>query len=556
MGCGGLSVGSTPALPLSFSPPHALAAAPSFGTPLREDTTYAFLVTSALKDDTGAPVNAARLAQLLLRDALETECDTDSLSPALLQDLHTDFAPLRTFLTGDPLSPEEIVAATVFTTGEFTSELQGIYEALSNGPKPALSGDWQTFTKELGESPDAGETGVESPYLRKEFQWNSSSMTAYHLFETSYTAPNFQHGSIPYNEGGGFVLEDGLPTVNAEESMRLVISIPELPQSGECYPTVLVGHGTGGDAYSFTNETAGRLAARGLASVGTDQPLHGSRNGGRQFNEDLATFNFSNPTAARSTFRQGAIDTFSLAKLLSDGLVIPASVSPTGSTLCLSGESMGFFGHSQGGLSGGIAAAFETRIKSWVFSGAGGGLSTTILKRKDIVDFEQLLGFLMQFEPEEVLTPLHPLLGVIQSVVDITDPVNYAPYWHTNNKYNSKRNILMTSGELDEQTPCETGAALALAARVPQIAPTSIPIIEYDMLGMLPQNSPVQGNLDGTHTSGFLQWQDSLSLPDNYSNHFLIFNRPEAIHASMHFLHSSATEIAPVIERDPRANVR
>jgi hypothetical protein len=79
-------------------------------------------------------------------------------------------------------------------------------------------------------------------------------------------SPRRQEGEVPYAEEGGRL---SVPTVVREESLRFVLAIPDEPlPAGRCWPIVEVAHGTGGDAYSFVGDgTAGRLAARGLASI-------------------------------------------------------------------------------------------------------------------------------------------------------------------------------------------------------------------------------------------------------------------------------------------------
>ena len=53
-------------------------------------------------------------------------------------------------------------------------------------------------------------------------------------------------------------------------------------------------------------------------------------------------------------------------------------------------------------------------------------------------------------------------------------------------------------------------------------------------------------------SAGFVQWDDDGLSAD----HFVIFNRPEAINASMRLLESWAFEPTPRLERDPSSNVR
>lgn len=304
------------------------------------------------------------------------------------------------------------------------------------------------------------------------------------------------------------------------------------------------------------NGSAGRLAGRGLAGISIDQPLHGPRGQGKNFDVQLASFNFTNARAARATFRQSAIDTFSLTRMLKNGIKIPSSVSPTGEEICFLKQSIGFFGHSQGGLSGAIAMAYENDIQSWVLSGTGGGLTITILERKDIANFQELMALVLQIDSDDILSELHPTMMIVQSAVDVADPITYAPHWIAQGTHSTKQNVLLTSGERDQQTPHRTAAALAVAARVPIVQPQEIDIPNYALLGMDPISAPVTGNIDAAYTAGFLQWPSTASPAKSHVNHFLVFNSPEAIHASMYFLQTNTTREYPIIERDTDANVR
>ncbi len=521
---------------------QTLAVAPAWGTPLRERTTYALLVTRAARAADGAPLVAPPLLRRLLGEEVSADCVVPPVRGSAWRTLDQAFAPLRRWL-GDDLDGEAIVAATVFTTQTVTAELAAVYAQLAATPAP-VAGDWQLLAA--------------PSYARREtFQWTSSATVDYWILEGRYASPNYQWGQLPYagpRDGGGFQSTGGAPAPSRTETLRFVLSVPvAAPVGGAgCHPLVEVAHGTGGDAYSFTRDgTAGRLAARGLAGIGIDQPLHGPRGEGGAFNVELMTFNPINPAAARAIFRQSAIDTFALTRMLSAGLRVPAAQSPTGSELCFA-AAPSFFGHSQGGLSGALAAAFATEIDAWVLSGAGGGLAMTLTQRKDLLDFEAFLALLLYLEPtDEPLSELHPAVGLIQTLMDVTDPINYAPHWLTGA---GPKSVLMTSGEHDAATPYLTASALAVAGRVPVVEPVAIPIPAYAWIDLPPVAAPVSGNA-GEGTAGFLQWTSVYNRPD-YDSHFVIFHRPEAIHASMRFLESAALTGTPVIERQPSIDVR
>lgn len=525
-----------------YVPANTLSVGPAWGFPLRESTTWALLVTDALRGADGLPARPGPLVRYLLRD--DAASGPASLPAELRAELHASWAPVRALLHEEGFDTSRVVVGTVFTTQDATGELRAVKARLDAAAAPALqNGAWQT--------PRNAEAG--SLVLPRQFEWAPGERVLYSVMEGRLTGQNFQEGEVPYaDEGGRLSVTDGVATAVREESLRFVLAIPDAALApGACFPIVEVAHGTGGNAYSFVGDgTAGRLAARGLASISLDQPLHGPRAEGKSFDVDRMSFNFLNPDAARGAFRQSAIDTFVLTRFVRESLRVDASVGPGGRAICFDPRRVGFFGHSHGGLSGAIAAGLEEGVAAFLLSGGGGGFTITVLERKDIEDIAALVKLLLGMPDDEALTELHPVMSLVQLLTDVTDPLSYAPYWSARA---SKPNLLITSGEHDLATPWRTAQAMALAGGVPIVAPVVLPIPGWEAAGMAPIEAPVEGNVEGA-TQGFLQWTDDVPGEDADS-HWLVFYRPEAIHASMRFLQTSAAGTA-VIERDPASDAR
>lgn len=266
----------------------------------------------------------------------------------------------------------------------------------------------------------------------------------------------------------------------------------------------------------------------------------------------MSSFNVINPYSARAIMRQSAADTFSLTRFIEASLQVPANKSPTGSAICFDTSRISFFGHSQGGLSGALAAPYESGIDSWVLSGAGGGMSITLMERSDsFVDTQALLTTFLQPEPGESFTEFHPVVGLIQILIEASDPINYSRFWVSDTRFNAPANLLLTSGELDTAAPHRTASAMAVAARMPIVAPVALPFPAFSVAGLSPATAPVSLNVNGV-TAGFLQWADD----GQDASHFVIFDRPEAINASMRLLESATFDGAAVIERDPNSDAR
>ena len=524
-----------------FVPRNTLVVAPQWGFPLRRGTTYAFYVTRPLSDADATPfvpspllaalahgADATCAAQIV--DAGDYDLERDVMKPAL--DLWRD----------EDRDPNDLVALTVFTTQTITTDLAAIHAQIADGTVKAevQSSGWV----------EVGGAGVYA--LAQNMAWAPGKVVNYHLMEGRARSPIYLEGDPPYVEGGGFHFVDGAPTPDHYEDLRFVLTVPDdpPPDGGNCYPVIECAHGTTGNVYTCNDDgTAGRNAARGLATIGFEQPLHGARWSGSSSDTSVEfyTFNILNPDAARTLLRQSAVDTFALTHLLLRGLVVPAVVSPTGADLCLDPARVAFFGHSQGGVSGSIAAGIETHIDAWVLSGAGGGLTVTAFDAGGANSNRALVEALVLPNPGEEVDSMHPIATLAQLLGDVTDPINLAPYWHHLGK---PRSFLMTSGATDPYTPAATADAMALAGYLPEVKPVPIPIPAYDTLGLDSVSAPVSANADG-QTVGFLQWADD----GQASGHFVIYDRPEAINAAARFLQSWAYEGGPVIERDPGAQV-
>ena len=79
----------------------------------------------------------------------------------------------------------------------------------------------------------------------------------------------------------------------------------------------------------------------------------------------------------------------------------------------------------------------------------------------------------------------------------------------------------------------------------------AVPAPPYAFIDLPTVPAPVSSNVtDGT--AGFLQWASDGAD----ASHFVIFDRPEAIHAGMTFLKSAAFEGGPRIERVPSTHDR
>ena len=197
-------------------------------------------------------------------------------------------------------------------------------------------------------------------------------------------------------------------------------------------------------------------------------------------------------------------------------------------------------GHSQGGLTGALAIPFARDIKAWVLSGAGGGLSMTILQREDPFIIRDAVLVALDAPDTTELFPMHPLVGVVQALAEATDPVNYAPLWVAESTGEAV-SVLLTEGMQDAQTPADTSEALAVAGHLPIARPhKERAIFGLELRGLDPLDTPYSGNLG--HPTGAAR---TTGLAQFDAEHWAIFNEAEAQLLWANFLWSQERDGAP-----------
>jgi hypothetical protein len=504
--------------------PHTVVVAPYWGFPLRSGTRYAVYVVD-VQDPAGDWLEGPPSLQAALAG--------DPAAPAPLAGL---FAPLAEALAADPSAGggfgasdggRWIASATVFTTQDATRELGRFAEFIHN------DADFPAWTGELAPIAPG----------HPEFQQD------YELWDGAYIARNFQRGEIPYAaEGGGFVVDEaGFPVSQLEERIPFAIGLPritfEQPAAG--WPVILHAHGTGGDRWSHL--TGGELgphrlaASRGFLSVGIPQPFHEERwPEGTDLAIDLYSFNYFNPDAGRTTFRQGALDSVAAVKFIRENMAAGGPIAETFPQLRVDPDRIFFVGHSQGGLTGALALPFLDEVQGWVLSGAGGGLSITMMQREDPLVIRDALVTALEAPQGTELSVTHPLLGLVQTIAEVTDPINYASGWFAE-AARSPASVLLTEGLLDAQTPADTSEALAVAAQLPIAEPfRERGIFGLELRGIEDRETPYSGNAmtpaGVAITSGLAQFD---------ADHFAIFTQGEAGLLWANFLYSQVRDGPP-----------
>jgi hypothetical protein len=497
-----------------------LAVQPALGYPLRPNTQYAIVVTSAVTAADGSAITpSGDLAEVLDLAPVETR----------VQAAHDLYAPAVADLASDGIAASSIIQLAVFTTNDPTA---AVFAAA-----------------------DDVHANVQAP-TADPAQWTADDHASdYDVYEGVYgPSPNYQAGTPPYsNTGGNFVLDaNGVPQVQDTFAQTFCLVVPNTttcPMPATGYPIVLYGHGTGGEYRSIIDESPsfGELMAQNcLASIGINQIFAGNRPGSPGLNDpnyasdqDLLFFNVNNPNALRTNNQQGAVDFVQLARLFTETkLTVPASVSRTQATIAFDPTKVIFLGHSEGGLDGPLFLAADRQTLGGILSGSGAMTSVALLeKTAPAPSVSQVVKTLLQLiTPDEQaeLNLFHPVLNFAQMVGDAADPVNYARYIIQAPRPGfPPKNILQTEGV----NPDGTGDADApphgieihsVALGLPRETPGVHPIAEAPWGGLGDVTVPaagLTGNLAGGNATGVL---GQFVPPAGDSGHFVAFDVPAA----------------------------
>lgn len=387
---------------------------PFWGRPLLPETTYAVVVGAGVKDSDGALLEQDPDFAALLSGSAPSD--------SRLTKAHEAYAPLRAWATDQGIEEQDLLVASVFTTGDpfaQTSKLRDVVRA-HDVTASALTACDDGVASPCGDGLE-GEEHARGCFGARE------GFTEIH---GKLSLPILQRGDAPYLEEGGAI--GSTPTIVRSEDVCVAMTVPDTPMPEQGYPILIYAHGTGGQ---FTNQVT-RIAplvsnvtlpdgsTTGMITIGWDQVQHATRRGGSELDPEPLVFNWSNPSAARGNFMQGGADVYALVKYV-EGLELSEQDSPTGSAFKVDPTQIYFMGHSQGGTTGPIAIPFEPNLRASVLSGAGAGLILGLLGKTSPVNSPEALQIALQ-DPR--VTESHPVLNLLQGYFEPVDPVNYAPY--------------------------------------------------------------------------------------------------------------------------------
>lgn len=391
---------------------NVLAVAAMPGVVMRP-VPHAFLVRRDLGDADGAELGVPLSVRVLLAGGVPDAPWGDDVAEA--------FAPLVAALPDLGLTPDDLAAATVFEVEDVVAEVEALSDRVRERHRATIM------------DLSAGDDGFDWP--------------GYCALKGELLVPQFQQGTPPFATGGLFAFDDdGLPIVQRQERIPIVVTIPKMPMPPEGFPLTMYFHGSGGrsDQLVTRGPSPGRgqpaavgegpayvLAQRGIAAAGSAHPVNPERVPNASA---IAYLNFNNLAAFRDTFRQGILEQRLYLDALLD-LEIPAArlagcfglKLPDTTTVRFDPASVLASGQSMGGMYTNLVSAVDPRISAVVPTGAGGHWSRFILETSlfSTGTAETLLAGVLGTDVE--LSWLHPGLHLAQVAWEPAEPMVYMP---------------------------------------------------------------------------------------------------------------------------------
>jgi hypothetical protein len=518
--------------PHSENTPAAIAVGTPRGYLLQEAHQYAVVITSRVKDTGGhaigmssdfaavaggtaaGPIGATYMkayttANAALKTALETDgativsmaaFTTMKKTPelfAMREALETAPTPTLSWdsATMAPMGAAKFAAVTTPTEDGGTDAGASDAAASDGGAGGLPAGFTASLDDWLGVFPPSDRVGgIDNPDTELPVRAHDkiAAVGTAVFSATSYLQVN--SGGYSNSSYATFDYEGGAPVPQTPVKIWITFAIPTSPMPAGGYPTVIVQHGLGGSR-EFIMNLANPLAAKGWLVAAIDSVTFGARapepantvdvandfagpgstytgpDGFADTENDSNDFfgQLENVTAICDQFREAGFDTAQVVKLLRSGPDLSPLATGSG-TPQIDPNRISYIGNSLGSMQGSIAAAIEPRVLAWVLDVNAGSLFPELAAHSPVI--APLLAAAADLDfgvAGDTFNWSHPLVQILQNVVEPGDPISYASYLTSNPQVIAgvaakPRNALQTEVIWDDFVTDEASEAIARAA--------------------------------------------------------------------------------------------
>jgi hypothetical protein len=381
---------------------NMVALAPRPGIVLRPKTEYAYILRSAFAPGFGPP------------EAFQVLSQGNTPAGARGSAAVTAYAPLWPALAKAGIPQDDVLVATVFTTGDETARVRARTEAIRATQHPTIDGLHLV---------------------------NGDTYSGFCRLDGTITMPQYQTGMQPFDTMGNFALDGSdVPMMQGSMTIPLSITLPKLAMPAGGFPLYQFFHGSGGLSSDIVDlgpaltsadmPTPGLgpgyvVAMHGLAAAGAALPLNPER---LPQATDYAYLNINNLSAFPFTFQQGVIE----QRLFTDAL-LALSIDPTLLTGCTGISTPGSDyhfdatklvagGQSMGGMYTNMVGSVEGRFGALVPTGAGGFWNLMILETVIIPGAKDLITTALGVD-EDTISFVHPTLDAMAMGWEIAEPI-------------------------------------------------------------------------------------------------------------------------------------
>ncbi len=523
------------------------------GKPLRENTTYALLVTRDFA------ANAQDIKSNPELDALLEGRNPRTINPALRASdaakAQQVYGPLHDFIASHSINSADIIGATVWTTGNPTRYMQQVVDKVSHWTPQQPTQPWK---------------------LREE-------TADYCVLESTWKAPGLQRGAIPYLTGGSIAFDaGGEPLVQYERSTPVIITIPKQHMPANGFPILHYHHGTDGKAtqvfergytdasgqQEYTGSPAQVAAQRGWATAAMGGHLGADHQkqlplmdrllqGVPGFSLNHTAYNFLNPQAMRDNLAQMVAERTLFRNLVLqtqlDASLCPGAHSDSGKFSFATDEQV-VMGQSLGSMTASMAVANDQDYRGLIATGAGTyGLGLVMffsVNGKDVGSVVEK-SYLHVTPGTVTHDPFHPVWAMAELALAPANVALHTAHWlQQPDRFATLPHVLVVEGHYDEQVtlpmqrPYLASLGTDLVNDELDVAPQDQLLPDLQTAGYAQLFSPVSGNRDG-RTVAMVRYPEDGIL----SGHHVTFQYPQPQHQYGCFLQDIAAGVTPAIIR-------
>jgi hypothetical protein len=495
-----------------------------------------------LTDEQNAPVQSSPDLQAMLGSLPPTD--------SRLTTAYAAYAPLRTYLAQQSITPANVLVASVFTVGDTQRLVKSLAESVAALPPPTSDGWVKCGSGTPSPCPDS--TGVRA--------CGNGSAGTFDEWHALIDVPIFQQGEAPYltpAQGGGIDPDGGVLPPVRREKVCAALTTPKGTPPAAGWPLILYAHGTGGSFRSHAADGSGAALATftldsgtldggalpgGYAVLGFDQVGHGPRRGdaGQDASPNDIVFNFANPASARGTMAQGAADLFGFAAYAKSIDTADAGLP------ALDTRRLMFWGHSQGATEGALFLANDRTVHGTVLSGASASLTDALISKRSPVDIADGIWIALSESTPAAVGAFHPVLSMLQTWSDVVDPVNFGrnvvvvPASADGGVPVFARDVFQVWGKNDTFTAQPVQSTFAAAAGLSFVGP------QLDDFDAAP-TAFASGNVFAGPfkvTAAFRQYDPGDA---GYDGHFVVYSNAQARSDALKFILRSASGDVPTV---------